>query len=201
MATGVTTDPTQGEKGMTFDPAPPSYDATMNPGMMAHGPLTSAMPMAPGPVPSVLPMAPDPGASAMPIMSAPVASSIPLAPMQQQVVITQQPGITTVGPQRRDWSSDMCACCMDPCSCLGAFCCMPFYTCHTLTRMHENCCVGWLSCFALSAMRASFRSEHGINGDLCNDVCSSWWCSCCVLAQLSREIDYVNKQPTIIIRH
>eukprot|EP00058_Branchiostoma_floridae_P023267 XP_002608757.1 hypothetical protein BRAFLDRAFT_73978 [Branchiostoma floridae] len=120
---------------------------------------------------------------------------------QPAMVITQQPGITTVGPQRRDWSSDMCACCMDPCSCLGAFCCMPFYTCHTLTRMHENCCVGWLSCFALSAMRASFRSEHGINGDLCNDVCSSWWCSCCVLAQLSREIDYVNKQPTIIIRH
>ncbi|XP_019637070.1 PREDICTED: placenta-specific gene 8 protein-like [Branchiostoma belcheri] len=165
------------QKDVPIQMAPPTYDASMQQGV--------AMPMAPGPVTSPMPMA-----------HAPVAT-------QQQVVVTQQPSAVTtttaVGPFKRDWNSNMCGCCMDPVSCCCAFCCGPFYLCHTLTRMNENCCVGWLPCFALPAMRSNFRGEHGIYGDLCNDVCTSAFCSCCVLAQLSREIDYVNQQPSTII--
>ncbi|XP_066269091.1 placenta-specific gene 8 protein-like isoform X1 [Branchiostoma lanceolatum] len=122
-------------------------------------------------------------------------------PMQPQV-ITQQPHpggyVATVGPQKRDWSSGLCACCKDPASCLCSFCFPSFYTCYILPRMNENCCLGFFGSTALALMRAKMRAEHGIQGDLCNDACISMFCCPCVLAQLSREIDYVNGQPAMV---
>ncbi|CAH1233482.1 PLAC8 [Branchiostoma lanceolatum] len=122
-------------------------------------------------------------------------SSTPL-----DLVITQQPGgyVATVSPQKRDWSSGLGACSKDPASCLCSFCFPSFYTCCILPRMNENCCLGFFGPTALALMRAKMRAEHGIQGDLCNDACISWFCCPCVLAQLSREIDYVNGQPAMV---
>ncbi|XP_078664741.1 placenta-specific gene 8 protein-like [Branchiostoma floridae x Branchiostoma belcheri] len=121
-------------------------------------------------------------------------------PMQPQV-ITQQPVgyVATAGPQTRDWSSSLLGdCCKDPTACLCSHFCFFCYTCQVLPRMGENCWVGWMFFpFALVPMRVKMRTQYGIQGDLCNDVCMTFWCESCVLAQLSREIDYVNGQPAM----
>ncbi|CAH1248288.1 PLAC8 [Branchiostoma lanceolatum] len=172
-------DPTQGQKEPQvmmgqYPPAPGQYP-----------PGSGQYPPAPGQYP--------PGSGQYP-----PGQAFPAMPMQPQV-LPQQPGgyVTTVGPQKRDWSSGLGECCKDPSTCLCSFL-NPFYICQILSRMDENRCVGCFYTAALFAMRTKMREQYGIQGDMCNDACTSWFCSCCVLAQLSREIDYVNGQPAMV---
>ncbi|XP_078585460.1 placenta-specific gene 8 protein-like [Branchiostoma floridae x Branchiostoma japonicum] len=136
----------------------------------------------------------------------PVAGpAFPAMPMQPQV-IPQQPGgyVATMGPQKREWSSGLGACCDNPNSCLLSFFCAQCYTCHLLPRMDENCWVGWMGWpwpplgYGIFGMRVKMREQHNIHGDLCTDACTSIWCPWCALAQMSREMDYVSEQPAMV---
>lgn len=67
----------------------------------------------------------------------------------------------------------------------------PCYQCGLSKRMNEHCCIGCATCpGGLASMRAVIRTRHNIEGTLCGDHCSSYWCRPCVMIQMSDEMDH-----------
>ncbi|XP_002731745.1 cornifelin homolog [Saccoglossus kowalevskii] len=119
------------------------------------------------------------------------------APMQHTshnttVVVQQQPqNIIVQGP--RDWSSDLCACFNDLSSCcLGTFFPLCFEM-HLWNRMGENACGPCCIVNSASMLRVKIRTKQNIQGTLCGDYCITAFCYQCVLCQLSREVDFVER--------
>ncbi|XP_070553731.1 cornifelin homolog B-like [Ptychodera flava] len=126
----------------------------------------------------------------------------PPPPIQQQpvsthhsstTVVVQQP-ISMQQPGHRAWSSELCACFNDMTSCCLVFFCPCCYEMYLWQRAGESCC-GPLCIFnSALVLRTKFRTEHKIHGSIMND-CFTTACCCypCVLCQLSREMDFVER--------
>jgi len=106
---------------------------------------------------------------------------------QQQVVVVQQPGKTT--QPLREWSTGMCGCFEDCCSCIYAFFCFPCFTCTLASEMNE-CALGPFCCgrMFLIPMRTKVRTLYNIQGSICKDICAMTFCDFCVTLQMHREL-------------
>ncbi|XP_071791588.1 placenta-specific gene 8 protein-like [Asterias amurensis] len=126
--------------------------------------------------------------------------------MQQQTtttvtettIIKDQPSVgesrTVIirGPQHEhDWSSGLFECTKDKKSCLMSFLCTWCFDCMLAKRLNESFLI---TCFpgAEVAMRAKLRTSENIKGSICNDCLTCFFCPCCTLAQMSRELDHVD---------
>ncbi len=107
--------------------------------------------------------------------------------------------------KHRQWSSNLCDCCIDSSSCLYAFTCpcMAFSKISNHIREENNCCSGSGRCicccimpcsvFITSPYRKQFRVKYNLPAKPCNDCCVSLWCPCCSISQQLREIKYQAK--------
>ncbi|XP_070561753.1 cornifelin-like [Ptychodera flava] len=90
-----------------------------------------------------------------------------------------------------DFDVGLFQCCDDMSTCALSFCCLPCFKCFLARKLGESCCLPFCYChpFDLSVLRVKLRTNKQIEGDALSDCCLSCWCSCCVAAQLSREVD------------
>ncbi|XP_039251748.2 placenta-specific gene 8 protein-like [Styela clava] len=88
------------------------------------------------------------------------------------------------------WSSGLCACMTECSSCLLTAFCTVCFTANLATRMGESCLYGYCCAphFASTA-RPYFRGKENIVGSLAGDCCIGFWCGCCNICQISRELD------------
>jgi Cys-rich protein (TIGR01571 family) len=119
---------------------------------------------------------------------------------QQQtvVVVTNQPQATSFmqgQPQNiRDWSHGLCDCCADFCQCAYAYFCWCCFLGSLASRMDENgcgpfCCGSWF----LVPMRTKIRTQYGIRGSICGDLCTVSCCPFCAALQMSNELRHVGR--------
>jgi Cys-rich protein (TIGR01571 family) len=123
-------------------------------------------------------------------------------PHQPQTIHQQQP--QTIQQSHRQWSTNICDCCIDPSSCCMAFLC----SCCAFVKItkHANnengcctgccrglcCCIMPCSVFIRAPYRKKLRVKYNLPAKPCNDCCTTFWCPCCALSQELREIE--NKQ-------
>jgi len=100
-------------------------------------------------------------------------------------VITEQPTVI----KKSTWGSGLCACGLEPKTCCVTCCCYPCVVCDISQRMHENPCVPCAPGGTM-ALVTKFRMKHGIKGTICNDCCTSFFCTSCVMCRLTREMNY-----------
>lgn len=111
--------------------------------------------------------------------------------MNQQVVIMNQPGRVEQPSFDgvRDWSTGLCGCFEDCCSCAYAWFCYPCFTC-TLAESMNECMCGPFCCgraFVIP-MRTKIRTMYKIKGSICKDICITMCCEFCAATQMYREI-------------
>ncbi|XP_039269277.2 uncharacterized protein LOC120344223 [Styela clava] len=142
--------------------------------------------------------------SATVILNAPVTSQPAIVTVNgiPPVAVTQQPSVglpLTIPPNQditryitygpRPFSSGICNCCMDCHTC----CCGTFCTCCYLgaigSKLDESCMTGICCMAGLIPLRTKFRIQHNITGSICDDICLSTFCSCCVVCQMGREME------------
>lgn len=117
-----------------------------------------------------------------------VVTTQPVTLQTQAVVVTQQ---TTLAP----WSTGLFSCFDDMRSCLCAYFLGSCYYGCVAKRMGENSCVGSnghaTGCIpgGHMAMRAVFRTKHGISGSICDDCLVVTCCTPCAITQLDREMN------------
>ena len=114
----------------------------------------------------------------------------------------------------RQWSSNICDCCIDFSTCCYAFACpccaFVKISKHTLQDEEPGCCGNCGKCcsgcsrglccclmpgsaFLRAPYRKQLRVRHNLPAKPCNDCCTVFWCPCCSLAQELREIEYQQK--------
>ncbi|XP_063058426.1 cornifelin homolog [Engraulis encrasicolus] len=103
------------------------------------------------------------------------------------------------------WSTQLFDCFDDMEICCCGLWCYPCLFCRTLKDLNENCCI--LCCDAgvpspvHLALRYGVRKQYGIQGSLCGDCCTAFWCRECSMCQVAREIKYrkMQQQPTTTV--
>lgn len=116
----------------------------------------------------------------------------PQQQQQQQVVVINQPGSQKDQgqPQNiREWSTGLCGCFEDCCSCMYAYFCFPCFMCTLAGSMNECACGPF--CFDrvfTTAMRTKVRTMYGIRGSILNDCCCILCCQFCSVLQMHREL-------------
>jgi len=105
-------------------------------------------------------------------------------------------------PIHRQWSSNLCDCCIDCKTCLHAFICpcVAFAKVSNHTISETQCCKGCgrslcccllpCSVFIRAPYRKKLRVKYNLPAKPCNDFCTTLCCPCCHLAQELREINY-----------
>jgi Cys-rich protein (TIGR01571 family) len=123
----------------------------------------------------------------------------PISQIIPQTIPQQQPQ-----QSHRQWSTNICDCCIDPSSCCMAFLCpcCAFIKVSNNANNEKECCDGCcrgLCCLLLPCsvfIRAPYRKKLRVKYNLpakpCNDCCTTFWCPFCALSQELREIE--NKQ-------
>ncbi|XP_025091182.1 PLAC8-like protein 1 [Pomacea canaliculata] len=102
----------------------------------------------------------------------------------------QQPAVKTL----RAWSTGVCGCFDDMGVCCCVFFCGPCAECQLSMDMGEHCCVPLCVPWSLITLRAVLRTEHKIQGGVCNDCCTVCCCYHCVLCQMKRELKVTKGQ-------
>ena len=122
--------------------------------------------------------------------------------------IASSPASTST-TSHRQWSSNICDCCVEPQVCCKAFCCpcLGFKTISNQALGEEStCCKGSCRCICCCLMpcsvflRAPYRKKLRVKYNLpakpCNDCCTAFWCPSCAIAQELREINYQTSQTS-----
>jgi len=113
---------------------------------------------------------------------------------QQQTVVVMQPsggggmaGLNSL--DQREWTTGICGCFEDCCSCIYAYCCFPCFLCTLASEMRERA-LGPFCCDRLFVvpMRTKVRVMYGIRGSICNDICCVTFCQFCSVLQMHREM-------------
>ncbi|XP_033638806.1 cornifelin homolog A-like [Asterias rubens] len=120
------------------------------------------------------------------------------------VVITKQPvstaGVTVIAlgvykknprGKPRMWSTPLFACLEDIPSCVFGWCFPCIFDCFVAFKMRECFCIGCCYPYSTVLMRSVVRERHNINGSLCRDVCTVYWCGPCAQCQTYREVENV----------
>ncbi|XP_038072487.1 placenta-specific gene 8 protein-like [Patiria miniata] len=113
-----------------------------------------------------------------------VVSTQPMVGESRTVVVRNQ-------MTEHDWSSGLCECTKDIKTCLLAFFCLPCFDCYLASRLKEFCCIPLCVPCGEIAMRTKIRTQENIHGSICDDCLKLTFCPCCVLAQMSRELDHI----------
>ncbi|XP_063058395.1 cornifelin homolog [Engraulis encrasicolus] len=112
--------------------------------------------------------------------------------MQQQLLLASRPDMWTTG--LFDVCDDMNICCC-------GFWCYHCLVGRTLSEFGENHCVACCDFGAPSAvilaLRYGVRKQHGIQGTLCNDLCTVAFCGLCAACQVAREIKIRKTQQLV----
>lgn len=120
-------------------------------------------------------------------------------------IVTAQPGATVVVTQTqvlRNWNSGLLSCFDDIGSCLTGWCCPCFLLYSISSRMGEGCLYAYCcSEIAPFTLRAKLRTEHHIQGSLCNDALTIMCCPTCALCQMARELNSVGKQSGVLLEN
>ncbi|KAM9306162.1 placenta associated 8, tandem duplicate 2 [Pholidichthys leucotaenia] len=96
------------------------------------------------------------------------------------MAVTRQPGQF----QPSEFQTGLFDCCKDCTTCLcGCFCSMCL-GCSIASDMDE-CCL----CGTTVTMRSVYRTKYNIRGSMCKDYIAYFFCPCCALCQLKRDID------------
>lgn len=116
----------------------------------------------------------------------------PLQQQQQTVVVMNQPGLYPPSGQPQnimEWSTGLCGCFEDCCSCMYAFFCHQCYMCTLASEMNENAC-GPFCCQQLFVvpMRTKLRTMYGIRGSVCKDIFTVTCCGFCATTQMHRQL-------------
>ena len=99
--------------------------------------------------------------------------------------------------KHRQWSSNVCDCCIDCSTCCRVFTCpccvfqdIANHVNHTNNYCYPSCCCCVLPCswFAHAPYRKKLRVKYNLPAKPCNDLCTVFWCPCCSLAQEWHEI-------------
>ncbi|VDL28553.1 unnamed protein product [Hymenolepis diminuta] len=99
-------------------------------------------------------------------------------------VVTTEPRATS---ELRDWNSGLCQCYKDVGNCfLVAFCplCAAGYE---LYKHDENPILGCCFYEVLMAFISQYRARNKIEGSLCTDCLTSYFCGPCALCRLHRD--------------
>uniref|UniRef100_A0A3P8YTA4 Plac8 onzin related protein 1 n=1 Tax=Esox lucius TaxID=8010 RepID=A0A3P8YTA4_ESOLU len=108
------------------------------------------------------------------------------------MVVVQQSTIVTRGQRSQGWSTGLCNCCSDICTCCSATWCFPVLQCQTAAQFGWCMCLPMLdpcTCCAISCcLRSSMRERYGIRGSLCADVGCVLCCYTLTWCQMAREV-------------
>ncbi|XP_071961048.1 cornifelin-like [Antedon mediterranea] len=135
------------------------------------------------------------------VQQQPGSGYIQQQPGYQQPVVTQPPVAQThvhvsstqyVKLGGNDWSSGLFDCFRDPVSCLGACCCPLCYNCYISDKLGESLCLPCCVPGYLVTLRSVMRTKNNIPGSVMSDCCTTCWCQCCAVTQMSRHHDFVN---------
>ena len=116
------------------------------------------------------------------------------------VFATSQPTMTVAMPvgnagprMKRPWTNDLCGCGSNIGGFFFAWCLPCCYKYKLYTNAGEGCC----DCFfgGLVELRTKIRTERGIEGSICNDVCTVVFCGVCAMVQMDSEMQ--QSQPLI----
>jgi len=107
----------------------------------------------------------------------------PMPTMQIQIV---QPVATNT------WKYGLFDCCEDSNACLCGCFCFPCAAAEITDIVTGNCCIGcWIAachpCFYPCVGTIPLRAKKGIQGDICNDICTFCWCPPCTVTRDLRE--------------
>ncbi|CAF3638500.1 unnamed protein product [Rotaria socialis] len=87
------------------------------------------------------------------------------------------------------WDTGLFDCRDELGTCCFAYCCCPCFACKL--QMHTNVCLcTWCIPGGITAFRTKIRTGFRIRGTVCGDACATCWCPCCVLLQISNELDH-----------
>ncbi|XP_031555815.1 cell number regulator 9-like isoform X2 [Actinia tenebrosa] len=123
-----------------------------------------------------------------------------MIPMQSQpsnttnVVMINQQSAAPTAP--REWSTGLCGCCDDCGTCCYAIFCGGLLLANIAERLGEGSCFAFCCRNALLSLRIKFRTEQNIQGSLWDDNVEVNCCYYCVLCQLARELDHVQRIQT-----
>ncbi|XP_014788168.1 placenta-specific gene 8 protein [Octopus bimaculoides] len=93
----------------------------------------------------------------------------------------------------RNWSTGLCECRESIAdNCVLSFWCWPFMRCNLAKRLNESRLTSLFPCIVF-AMRVKVRAELKIAGTIPNDFCAALCCEPCVMCQMSRELQEVNR--------
>lgn len=109
------------------------------------------------------------------------------APVMMQPVAGNGNGMM-FADEGREWTTGMCGCFEHCASCMAAFCCFWCFNCYLSSQMDENICGPVCGSPFMVALRTRLRAVNGIEGSVCKDMCSFWFCPCCVVSQMYREM-------------
>ncbi|KAK7091605.1 placenta-specific gene 8 protein-like [Littorina saxatilis] len=107
------------------------------------------------------------------------------------VVVTQQQAPRVVSS--RDWTSGLYGCFDDVGICFGVICCYDYASFEVVRDTGENPCLPCCLLSWLTALRATVRTQLGIQGSICNDCLVDTCCHCCALCQLKREVKFAKQ--------
>lgn len=94
-----------------------------------------------------------------------------------------------------DWETGLCECFSDCNTCCSAYCCGCFDVAYHYSAAEDRHCgpmdgCGGVCCFLCCATfaRNKIRQKYDIPGTFVGDFCCIWFCTCCAIAQQSREL-------------
>lgn len=113
------------------------------------------------------------------------------APRNRAVIMTQPDYGSAMDFSRegRNWTTGICGCFEHCPSCMAAFFCPPCFACYLADRMNENMCGPMCGSPFCVALRTRLRDVNGIKGSICRDMFACYFCGCCNLSQMYREIN------------
>lgn len=115
------------------------------------------------------------------------------SPYHQNAVVVNQPvpqgDVITVATadSRRKWTSALCGCFENCNSCMCGFCCTPCFMWYVAEKLGEDGCGALCCCSFMVALRTKQRTAYDIKGSVFGDMCTTWFCPCCVVTQMYRE--------------
>jgi Cys-rich protein (TIGR01571 family) len=123
-----------------------------------------------------------------------------LRPPERSVDPIQWDGTVVEKPK---WSTDICDC-NDDCGgyCFALWCPCVVFGQNSEAALNKNAALdgfGWCMLTPIfnwlfgGTRRTAIRVKYNIEGDGCEDVCCHFWCTSCVLAQETREINLQEK--------
>ena len=126
-------------------------------------------------------------------------ATAPLLTNELPMPVTSQPITinTTIVPDRPNgFNNDVFDCCGDCTSCWKAMCCPCIINADVARSIGDSgacwCCLSilcgfWSPCL-ICYQRGNLRNRLGITGSACSDLMVAFFCACCVLVQMDREV-------------